>query len=171
MADYNVITPEEWRPVVGYEGWYEVSDRARFRRIRAGSGATKGKIKKVRVNKTGYAYVILSRGGKAKNYAVHRLVGLAFLPNPDNKPTINHINGVKTDNAATNLEWCTAQENYHHACNTLGVASLKLNATKVRLIREYRDGGMSLGQIATMFGVNNSTAGSVARRESWKHVA
>lgn len=58
--------------------------------------------------------------GTRKHHKVHRLVGKAFIPNPYNKPEINHINGIKTDNNIKNLEWCTSEENNEHAVISLG---------------------------------------------------
>lgn len=74
-----------------------------------------GKKLTTQLDKKGYEKITFRLHGQKKNMFVHRLVALAFIPNPDCKTQINHINGVKTDNSAANLEWCTPSENIKHA--------------------------------------------------------
>jgi len=98
---------EEWRPVVGYEGGYEVSDWGRVRSL---------KYKRKRIlyqypSTAIYYLVALSKNGKVRRYGVHRLVAEAWIPNPQNKPQVDHINGCKTDNYVWNLRWTTQSEN------------------------------------------------------------
>ena len=107
---------EEWRPVVGYEGLYEVSDlgnvRSLDRIINAKDGRKmryKGRVLKT-ATKDGYQYLMLGAGNPAM---IHRLVALAFIPNPENKPEVDHI--IPVSNGGTddvwNLRWVTAKEN------------------------------------------------------------
>ena len=98
---------EVWKDVVGYEGLYEVSNLGRIRR--------NGRIKKPQVNRDGYMEVSLSKHSIQKTLKLHRIVAIAFIPNQQNKATVNHINGVKTDNRIENLEWATHSENIIHA--------------------------------------------------------
>ena len=97
----------EWRPVVGFEGLYEVSNTGEIRSRKSGHYRL---LKKKHNKVTGYDYVILHNGGPATR-SVHRLVAMSFLPNPDDLPYVNHKDEDKTNNAASNLEWCTAQYN------------------------------------------------------------
>lgn len=96
---------EEWRPIKDYEGLYEVSSLGRVR------SAQTNKLKKTRVGKTGYVYVLLWKDNKDRLCTVHRLVAYAFIPQIEGKPFIDHINTNRDDNRVENLRWCTHQEN------------------------------------------------------------
>lgn len=116
-----------WRPVVGYEGLYVVSNDGQVRSLDTyldcGSGAKrlrKGRIKPQRANNRGYAMVKLCKDGRSINTLVHRLVAEVFVPNNDNKPQVNHIDGDKTNNCADNLEWVTDNENKAHSSIAVG---------------------------------------------------
>lgn len=77
-----------------------------------------GHIKSIHIGKNGYKVVSLYNKGETKDCLLHRLLALAFIPNPENKPQVNHIDGVKTNNALANLEWVTQSENIQHAYDT-----------------------------------------------------
>jgi hypothetical protein len=115
------MSPEiERRPVVGYEGIYEVSRDGDVFRISCGKSTWAGRKLKPTLGNHGYLYVTLCRNNVRKKHTVHRLVAQAFLANPDNLPIVNHINGIKTDNRADNLEWCDKRHDILHAYRVLG---------------------------------------------------
>ena len=89
----------------------------------------KGKVLKPKVDRYGYEVVTLSKNGKRKSYPVHRLVAMAFIDNPLQKETVNHIDGNKLNNSVENLEWATHKEQKAHAIE-MGLASKNINALK-----------------------------------------
>lgn len=118
---------EIWKDVVGWEGFYLVSNFGRIRsldRIVKGGSNQNGRLIKGRIRKTiiskGYVSVNLldKNNGKSTRNSVHVFVAKAFIPNPENKPCVNHIDGNKQNNNVYNLEWCTYTENARHAINT-----------------------------------------------------
>lgn len=106
----------EWRDVPGYEGSYQVSNLGEARSMRTNPP----RLLKPWRHPAGYVCVTLHHAAKKKKQLVHRLVAKAFLPNPEDKPQVNHKNGDKVDNNVNNLEWCDNRENAHHSAYTLG---------------------------------------------------
>lgn len=109
---------EVWKDISGFEGYYQVSTLGKIRSIsryvshkNGGSAFKNGKVLSLRKNTAGYSVVNLAKEGKICTKTVHRLVAIAFLPNPNNYPFINHINENKEDNRIENLEWCTPRQN------------------------------------------------------------
>lgn len=115
---------ENWKAIKGFEGYYEVSDMGRVRRVdsEVNSGmkhnptrTVRSRVLKVHVKRNGYVTVDLSKDNKVKTVTVHRLVAEAFLPKEEGQTQVNHINCNKQDNRVSNLEWCTPKENREHA--------------------------------------------------------
>lgn len=98
---------EEWRDIPGYEGLYKVSSSGRLVSYK------RGELRPFK-SRDGYLVATLQKNGQRYRTGVHRLVAAAFIPNPDNKPQINHMNGDKTDNRVENLERATSSENNLH---------------------------------------------------------
>lgn len=137
---------EEWRDVVGYEGYYEVSNMGRVRSIgRYVKTAWGFRFKQPHIMSenihpiTGYHMVCLAKDGAKRTYMVHRLVAFAFIANPENKPQINHKNENKSDNRSANLEWMTAKENNNFGTKNERVS--KANKTsKCKPVAQIKDG-------------------------------
>lgn len=128
-----------------------------------------GKALRPQPNDKGYGRVCIGK----KFYFVHRLVAELYVPNPEGKPQVNHINGDKTDNRAENLEWVTNKENRSHAVknrlHTQGESCSwsRLTENDVRYIREHQ-GEMTIKAFTEMFNVSRSTIADVIYRRTWK---
>jgi hypothetical protein len=107
------ISKEFWRDVMGYEGLYQISNLGRLRSL-SRHGSRTEQILKRRIKHHGYDWARLSQNGIAKEFAVHRLVAIAFLDNPLDLPEVNHKDENKLNNRVNNLEWCTRIYNMNY---------------------------------------------------------
>lgn len=113
---------EIWKDIEGYEGIYQVSNLGRVKSLKH---SKEGKLLKGRVTGKGYLSVVLFRNSVRKSNSIHRLVAQAFIPNPENKPEVNHIDEDKTNNNIDNLDWSTPKENSNHGTRNDRIAETK----------------------------------------------
>lgn len=181
-ANQHIIKMIEiWKDIAGYEGFYQVSNlgnvKSLFRIIETGNNkrsVSERMLTKTK-NRDGYIKYSLSKNGILKNYQIHRLVAIAFIPNPLKKPQVNHINGIKSDNYLNNLEWSTISENNKHALNN-GLRTLPngVNHYNSRFdeknIIEIRNSDLSESKLALIYNVNRATIGKIKRNERYKNI-
>ncbi len=166
-------TTERWLPVVGWEGWYSVSDRGRVRRDAPASGTTVGRILSGRPTPFGHLLVELSRNDQGKGFLVHRLVLEAFVGPCSAGEECCHWNGRPGDNRLKNLRWGTSSENksdmIRHGRSNRGEKSpgSKLTEKQVLEIRALCIEGVLQREIAIRFGIARRTVSMIFTRETW----
>lgn len=197
-VEYNKIENlygEIWVDMFGKEEYYQISNYGRVKskeytyfNFRGQKYITKPECLNKITTARGYSIVTLSRG-YIKTYKLHRLIAIAFIPNPENKPYINHKNGIRNDNRIENLEWCTPLENLRHAIDTgLMVCSKearakmsiarrgekcplsKLKEVDIIPIRELYKNGVKTPEIASKYNVTKYCIKNIIYGRAWKHV-
>ena len=134
---------EYWKPVVGYEGLYEVSNWGRVKSLKRLVKSPRGyrtvceRTLKPTKDSHGYLCVSLYKEGEMKFVKIHRLVAEAFLNNPDNLPQINHKDEDKTNNHVNNLEWCDAQYNCNYGTRTERLSKSQINGKRSKIVIQY----------------------------------
>jgi len=169
---------EIWKDVKGFENYYEVSNFSNIRR-KNGSSHLKQINLKGSLDKDGYINVNLKIKQRTNSKRLHRLIAEAFIPNYENKPQINHINGIKGDNRLENLEWCTLSENRQHAYKTGLQNGLSRRGTKnnfaklidadIIVIREKynKKQGITMKVLSKEFNVSEGCIQRILSEKSW----
>ena len=160
-----------WRPIVGYEGLYDISNAGEVRNFR-------GRILRPQKCTNHYRECTLWRDKAPKRFLIHRLVAMAFHPNPLGKPDVNHKDLDRANNAASNLEWATEKENMRHAI-ALGVIEKRpgslnnrthLKESTVLEIREKHRNGASTKDLSIEYRTAHSTMSYLLNRRTWTHI-
>ncbi len=183
--NYMIDTEKEiWENILNYEGFYQISNLGnvrsldRFITINNKLSFKKGKIMVVSENNKEYKQISLSKNNKLKTFKIHRLIALAFIPNPNNYPYVNHIDGNKKNNNIINLEWCTAQMNIKHAYD-MGLMNApkgknsgasKLKDEDILNIFILNKEGLGHRKIAKIYNISRVAIKIVLQRKSWRHI-
>lgn len=190
------IDGEVWLPIRGWEGYYEISNKGRVKSLSRkmyGPNSSNRRLIPTKIHaqdigkskSKAYARAKLNLNNKFIKISVHRLVAIHFIPNPENKPQVNHIDGKKLHNDVSNLEWATGSENQIHALK-MGLKIVQvdhllkcgdehgrsiLKEPDVISIRFRWDNGESVGKIKKDYPtLHPSTIRSVCIRKNWKHL-
>lgn len=168
---------EIWKDIPGYQNLYMVSSHGKVTSLNYHRTGKKKELKLKKIKK-GYLAIGLSKNGERKWMQVHRLVGMAFIPNQNNSLEINHKNGNPSDNNVDNLEWVTHRENILHAYRTGLIISIKgskhhkakLTNEKIILIRLLYNLGIKQSALLNQFKISCSNISKIVRRKIWKHL-
>lgn len=179
---------ERWKDIKCFENLYQISNEGKVKSLGNGfKSCGHEKILKPGISTSGYLFVNLYKDKTHLHKDIHRLVALMFIPNPENKPCVNHKNGIKTDNNVNNLEWCTYYENNNHAYkmglhnksnlflskNKLDHKGSKNPQSKLKekeVIEILSIDNMPLKKIAEKYNVSVTLIFKIRKRELWKHV-
>ena len=158
---------EIWMPVKNHETYCKISNYGNVRSIRT------GKLRKLQKHSDGYYCLIFYINNKSHIKYLHRLIAETFIPNPNNLPEVNHIDGNKLNNSIDNLEWCTHRQNIIHAYknqlinHSYGITA-KLNKNDVNEIRKLYPSHTQL-ELSKIFNISKSQIQRIVNNKSWKN--
>lgn len=166
VRKYKVINGEEFSNILGFEGYW-INKKGEI------IGRKGNKIYHRVIDRKGYEKIILRSKQKTKMLSIHRLVALSFIPNPENKPQVNHIDCDKLNNSVENLEWVTNQENHNHKMkNGLNVSKALEEHGNAKLTNEQaafiKKSNKNYKDLANEFGVSVYTVYNIKNNISWK---
>ncbi len=165
---------EIWADIAGYDGMYQISTKGRVKSFKRG----KAILIKQKLNEDGYLHVCLSKGCHHKCFSVNRLVAMAFIPNPENKPEVDHIDNNHTNNCVENLRWATRGENAKYAVESGAYRfgdnhpRAKLTTAQAKEIMEIyipRSKEYGIKALAKKYGVSRATIENVIYGGAWRH--
>lgn len=176
---------EIWKDVEGYETLYQVSNLGNVKRLKGIRNYVDGRSYKYKeeimnfdYSTPGYKRYCFTKNKKTLKREVHRFLAIAFIPNPENKPQVNHINGIKTDNRVENLEWVTARENLMHATRTglrrnarsHKIHTCKINEFTILAIRRLHriNPEFNRSDVARKLNVNYNVIWKIITNRTWK---
>lgn len=175
IGEWTYFINVEWRQIIidGKATNYDVSNIGEVR------NRTTGKILSQYTDKDGYKHATIMVDGKQYHPGVHRFVAIAFIPNPENKPEVNHLNGVKYINVVDNLEWATSSENVQHAFDTglkssiLGSDNVLSHYTdeQIHSVCKLLEKGVSHKKISKKTGVDRKYITDIRKGRRWKHIS
>ena len=174
---------EIYKDILGFESYYQVSNLGNVKSVKRTiqintniKRTINESILKPKIDVYGYLSVDLYKNKIAKKIKIHRLVALVFIPNYESKPIINHINGIKSDNRAENLEWCTHSENTIHSykiglmkANGINNGRCKLTEKQVLEIRKNVE-NLSQRKLSFIYNVSNCLISDIINKKKWIHI-
>jgi len=164
-----------WKLIPGYEGRYRINEEGHVDSCFFGTW----RRRRTSITPTGYHNIALCLRAERREYRLARLVAELFIPNLEDKPEVNHIDGDKDNNHADNLEWMTHEENMAHAAANGLIPDRRgerngrsaLTAEQVKTMRRiYEEGGKTQTQVGKMFGASPYRAHRVLRYKQWTHI-
>jgi hypothetical protein len=169
----NIEKTEQWKDIPGYEDLYQASNLGRIKSY------PKPNFKCFRILKhkdsKGYSSLNMCKNKKVIALKVHRLIAITFIPNPENKPDVNHKKGIKKDNRVTELEWNTKLENNIHAYRTglkkpkksIDCNFSKLSENQIKQIKENKD-NLNQRELGELYNVSQSNISNILNNKTWK---
>lgn len=175
---------EIWEDLKGYEGIYLISNLGKIKKeahqrwsVRNNCYSQYPSVILKQPLRRGYPSLELTKNGKGVTYSVHRLLANQFIPNPENKKEVNHINGIRTDNRIENLEWVTRTENALHSVNVLrknvgeSHSNRKItfhNSLGIRKLYQKRhELKITVAKIGEMYGISGANVCSIGKNKTW----